>query len=209
MKSLHARPLALGVVALLLVLFSQVALAELTPRAVVDPKPAGLVVSLGSVAPDAGTAELTVQNHSTVLLTVDGTRSSFITPDGQIHQLSSGISSDFTTPLLPEGSASGTLGNLGALQSGSRLEVRLVWTLGAVVGSATWVWQMEDASAAPQTSSATSTPTTLAPATAQTGTSPSGPAAGADSDYVIGLVAVVAGLVVLALLGWGLWSLLS
>ena len=206
MKNLHARPLALGLVVLLTLLLSQVVLAELAPRAVADPKPAGLVVSLDSVAPDAGTAQLTVKNHSTVLLAVDGTRSSFITPDGQIHQLSSSLSKDFTAPLLPGESASGTLGNLGALQNGSQLKVRLVWTLGAVVGSATWVWQMEDASTADLVETPAPTP---APVPTPAGTSQSSSTESANSDYVIGLIAVVAGLVVLALLGWGLWSLLS
>ncbi len=208
MENRLARSLALGLAVSLALFFSHVVSGELVPRLVVDPKPAGLFVSLDSVASESGTARLIVTNHSTVLLSVDGARSSFITPDGQVHQLSSRVSNDFTNPLLPGESASGTLGGLGALESGSRLEVRLVWTLGAVVGSATWAWKMEDASTpvAPQTPapvpSSTSTP-------AQAGTSQAGATESANSDSLIGLVAIAAGLVILALLGWGLWSLLS
>jgi hypothetical protein len=206
MENRQARPLIVGVVALVAVSLSQLAWAELAPRLITDPKPAGLLVSLDTPQSESGSLQLTVKNHSTVLLIVDGTRSSFTTPDGQLHQLSAGISGDFTAPLLPGGAVSGVLSGLGALQAGNQLKVRLVWTLGAVVGSATWVWEMEGAPATtPETPSQAASPPTQGNAeVSQPATTGS-----AGSDYLIGLTAIVAGLVLLVVLGWGLWSLLS
>jgi hypothetical protein len=90
------------------------------------------------------------------------------------------------------------------VQSGDRLKVFLAWTLGAVVGSGTWAWEIAEGAApapkptdapAPTSAAASATPTTVSEST--------------GSDYVIGLVGVAVGLVLLALLGWGLWSLVS
>jgi hypothetical protein len=84
------------------------------------------------------------------------------------------------------------------------LDLFLAWTLGAVVGIGTWTWDIAEAAApAPQP--------TVAPAPTPAAVSATQPTVSADtsSDYVIGLVGVALGLVLLALLGWGLWSLVS
>jgi hypothetical protein len=135
-------------------------------------------------------------------LAIDVSRSALLLPDGTAYPLSAFVKSDFGATLLPGNSASGTIGVSAPVQSGDRLKLFLAWTLGAVVGSGTWTWEIAEAAApAPQP--------TVAPAPAHAAASATQPPVSADtsSDYVIGLVGVALGLVLLALLGWGLWSL--
>jgi len=205
MKKRHPRCLVIAF-ALLLVLFSSLALmGELTARLVESPEPSALYVNIDSVTVGGNTLStigLSVRNDSTNLLALDVARSALLLPDGTSYPLAAFAKSDFGATLLPGNLASGTIGVSVPVQSGDRLELFLAWTLGAVVGSGTWTWEIAEAAApAPQP--------TVAPAPTPAAASATQPPVSADtsSDYVIGLVGVALGLVLLALLGWGLWSL--
>jgi hypothetical protein len=205
MKKRHPRCLVIAF-ALLLVLFSSLALmAELTARLVESPESSALYVNLDSVTVDGNalsTISLSVRNDSTNLLAIDVSRSALLLPDGTAYPLSAFLKSDFGATLMPGNSASGTIGVSAPVQSGNRLDLFLAWTLGAVVGTGTWTWEIAEAAApAPEPP--------VAPAPTPAAASATQPTVPADtsSDYVIGLVGVALGLVLLVLLGWGLWSL--
>jgi hypothetical protein len=211
MKTPYPRRLAIAAGIFSVVLLSQVATAELVVRLVEDPKPAGLYVSVDNFTFEGNvlaTMRLTVGNDSTNLLTIDAGRSSFITPAGEALPLSVIVGSDFATTLLPGEDTSDTIDVLATLQSGDQLKVALVWTLGALVGSATWVWETADAAAETPAQQLTVAPgrasqPTAAPAAA------SQPAAAEDAggDFLVGVVGLALGLALLGLLVWGLWSL--
>jgi len=208
MKKPHPHRLVMAF-ALLSVLFSPQALVgEPTARLVESPEPSALYVNIDSVTVDGNTLStigLSVRNDSTNLLAIDVSRSALLLPDGTAYPLSAFVKSDLGATLLPGNSASGTIGVSAPVQSGDRLKLFLAWTLGAVVGSGTWTWEIAEAAApAPQP--------TVAPAptpAAASATQPPVSEGTSNSDYVIGLVGVALGLVLLALLGWGLWSLVS
>jgi hypothetical protein len=207
MKKLHPHRVMVALALLVVALSSQTLVGELTARLVESPESSGLRVSVDSVAVDGNglsTIGLSVRNDSTNVLGLDITRSALLLADGTAYPLAAFAKSDLATALMPGNSASGTLGVSAPVQSGDRLKLLLAWTLGAVVGSGTWTWEIAEAAApAPQP--------TAAPAPTPAAASATQPPVSADtsSDYIIGLVGVALGLVLLALLGWGLWSLVS
>jgi hypothetical protein len=207
MKKRHPRCLVIAF-ALLLVLFSSLALmGELTARLVESPEPSALYVNLDSVTVDGSalsTIGLSVRNDSTNLLAIDVSRSALLLPDGTAYPLSAFVKSDFGATLLPGNSASGTIGVAAPVRSGDRVKLFLAWTLGALVGSGTWAWEVAEAAASAPQPAVAPAPTPAAASATQPPVSES-----TSSDYVIGLVGVALGLVLLALLGWGLWSLVS
>jgi hypothetical protein len=208
MKKPHPHRLVIALALLAFALSSHALMGQLTARLVESPQSTALVVSLDSVTVDQNalsTISLSVRNESTNLLTLDGLRSSIVIPDGSAYPLSAFTQSNLGAAILPGGSASGTFGVLAPLQAGDRLKLPLSWTLGAVVGSGTWTWEIAEA-VAPASELATAAGTTPAPAAA---TPVQTIAEGTGSDYTIGLVGLGVGLVLLALLGWGLWSLVS
>jgi hypothetical protein len=213
MKKPHPHHLVVVLSLLTTVLFSQALVGQLTARLVESPQLPAPVVSLDSVTVDENalsTIVLSVRNESTNLLTLDGTRSSFVIPDGTAYPLSAFTQSNLGTAILPGGFASGTIGVLFPLQVGHRLKVSLAWTLGALVGSGTWTWEIATAAAPssePAAAVSTASPTPSTPAPAATSSAPTTAHEGGGSDYIIGLAAVALGLVLLALIAWGLWSL--
>jgi len=185
-------------------------MGQLTTRLVESPQASALHVNLDSVTADESalsTIGLSVRNDSTNLLTLDVARSALLLPDGNAYPLSAFAGGDFGTALLPGGFASGTIGVAAPLQTGSRLELFLAWTLGAVVESGTWMWEVVEAAPASGPAAAT----TAAPARAPAAAAATQPTAAEDtsSDYVIGVVGLALGVLLVVLLGWGLWSLLS
>jgi hypothetical protein len=207
MKKPHPHRLLIAF-ALLAVLFSSQALmGEFATRLVEVPQSSGLYANVDSMAFDGNvlsTIGLSVRNDSTNLLALDVARSALLLPDGKAYPLVAFAKSDFGATLLPGNSASGTIGVSAPVQSGDRLELFLAWTLGAVVGSGTWTWEIAEA-AAPASGPTAAPATTPAVVSATQTTTPEG----TGSDYVIGLVGLALGLVLLALLGWGVWSLVS
>jgi hypothetical protein len=211
MKTPYPRRLAIAAGIFSVVLLSQVATAELVVRLVEDPKPTGLYVSADNFTFEGNvltTMRLTVGNDSTNLLTIDATRSSFTTPVGEAVPLSVIVGRDFATTLLPGENTSDAIDVLATLQSGDQLKVALVWTLGALVGSATWVWETSDAAAETPAQQLTvapggdSQPTATPAAASQPAT-----AEDAGGDFLVGVVGLALGLALLGLLVWGLWSL--
>ncbi len=201
----HRLVIALALVA---VLFSSQALVgEATARLVESPTPSALYVNMDSVTVDGdglSTIGLSVRNDSTNLLALDVARSSLLFPGGNAYPLSAFAQSGFGATLLPGNSASGTIGVSVPLLAGDRVELFLAWTLGAVVGSGTWTWEIAEAAAPASGPTAAPATTPAAISAAQTA-----PPEGTGNDYVTGLVGLALGLVLLALLGWGLWSLVS
>lgn len=208
MKKPHPHRLVIAF-ALLSVLFSwQVLVGEPTARLVESPEPSALYVNMDSVTVDRDTLStigVSVRNDSTNLLAIDVSRSALLLPDGTAYPLSAFVKSDFGVALLPGNSASGTIAVSAPVQSGDRLKLFLAWTLGAVVGSGTWTWEIAEAAASAPQPAVAPAPTPVAASATQ----PPVSEGTSSSDYVIGLVGVALGLVLLALLGWGLWSLVS
>jgi hypothetical protein len=201
MRKTHSCRWAVALALSSVLLLSELVIGELTARLVVDPKPAGLHVNADYVTFDGsvlGTIDLTVENASTNLLTIDATRSTFTTPDGEARQLSTVVGSDFTMALLPGESASGAISAHVAVQSGDQLKLSLVWTLGAVVGTATWTWEIADAA-----------PTGPQPNAVPAASSEPTVSEGAGGVNVVGVIGLALGVLLVALLGWGLWSLVS
>jgi hypothetical protein len=207
MKKRHPRCLVIAFALLLVLFFSLALMGELPARLVESPESSALYVSLDSVTTDesaVSTISLSVRNDSTNVLALDITRSALLLADGTAYPLAAFAKSDLATALMPGNVASGTLGLSTSLQSGDQLKLFLAWTLGAVVGSGTWTWGIAEAAAAAPQPAAVRAPTPARASATQPTVSES-----ASSDYVIGLVGVALGLVLLALLGWGLWSLVS
>jgi hypothetical protein len=151
---------------------------------------------------------LFVGNDSTNVLTIDAARSSFIPPAGEPLPLSAIVGREFAITLLPGENTSDTIDVLVTLQSGDQLKIALVWTLGAVVGSGTWVWETADAAAdVPAQQLAVEPGRTSQPTAAPAAASPPAAAENAGSDFLVGVVGLALGVALLGLLVWGLWSL--
>jgi len=197
-----------AVAASLLAVVAMSASAEPVLRSVEDPMPAGLEVSASALVWEGNvlsSMHLVIGNDSTNVLTIDLARSSFVPPDGEPHPLTTYVSADFAATLLPGEGTSDEIDLLEAFEIGDQLKLYLVWTLGADVDSAVWVWGVAApvAEPAPQKTSAAPAKTAQAPTA-----NPPQPAAdgGAVSDFLIGLAVVAVGLVVLGVLVWILWA---
>jgi hypothetical protein len=212
MKKPHPRRLVIALALLAVVFSSQALMAELTTRLVESPAPSAPQVNVDGTVFDGyvlSTVGLSVRNNSTNLLALDVARSALLLSDGKSYPLAAFAKSDFGATLLPGNLASGTIGVSVPVQTGDRLELFLAWTLGATVGSGTWMWEVVEAAPASGPAAATTAAPARAPAaTAAAATQPTA-AEGTSSDYVIGVVGLALGVLLLVLLGWGLWSLLS
>ncbi len=192
------------------------AVGQLSARLVEGPQPVGVSVRIDEFAFEGNaltSLRLTVANESANLLTIDTARSSFVSPDGEVRPLMAFLGSDFRAILLPGESTSGVLDALGVVQVGDEFRLGIVWTLGALVEAGAWTWRIVDASvpqvaALPDSAAGAETPSG-ADATAGSDAPDAGVSADVDGngDYVLGLAGLALGLVLVALLGWGLWSL--
>ncbi len=190
--------------------------AEWTARLTADPKPVGPDIAVsGFVFEGASlaTTDLVVRNASTNLLTMDLARSTVLVGAGDARPLGTLLGSGFVAALLPGAQTSDTLDILAPVELGDQLTLHLVWTLGAIVNSATWVWEIVDPSApaAPVTPQPTppgatkpAQPVPTQPAPAEPG-SPATDDAG--SDVFLGLLGLLAGLALVGLIAWGIWAL--
>jgi hypothetical protein len=155
------------------------------------------------------TARLAVRNLSNNLLTIDGARSFLIAGAGEVRSLATLVGGDFSMALLPGKGTADTMDVLAPLAAGDQLKLHLVWTLGAIVSSATWVWDILDSSAIEAAPAARTPPTAPAAAAPAAHLSASTAAASHDAgdDFIIGLIGVALVLAVLGLVVWGFWSL--
>lgn len=186
--------------------------AEWTARLIADPKPVGPDIAVsGFVFEGASlaTAGLAVRNASTNLLTIDGARSTVIVGAGDARLLGTLLGSGFVTTLLPGAQTSDTIDILAPVELGDQLKLHLVWTLGAIVNSATWVWEIVDPSAlaapvtpqpAPPGATKPAQPGSPAPDATPTPTD-------AGSDVLLGLLGLLAGLALVGLIALGIWAL--
>lgn len=217
----HAWIVCLGLVLLVLSCAPAAPAAEWAARLIADPRPVGPDVALSSFVFEGSslaTADLAVRNASTNLLTIDGARSTVIVGAGDARPLGALLGSGFVTALLPGAQTSDTLDILAPVELGAQLKLHLVWTLGAIVNSATWVWEIVDPSApaapvTPQPAPAKpvpAEPVPTQPAPAEPG-SPAPDAApatdNAGSDVLLGLLGLLAGLALVGLIALGIWAL--
>jgi hypothetical protein len=190
--------------------------AEWTARLTADPKPVGPDIAVsGFVFEGASlaTADLVVRNTSTNLLTIDVARSTVIVGAGDARPLGTLLGSGFVAALLPGAQTSDTLDILAPVELGDQLTLHLVWTLGAIVNSATWVWEIVDpaAPAAPVTPQpppsrpVPAKPVPTQPAPAAPDATPATDSAG--SGVLLGLLGLLAGLALVGLIAWGIWAL--
>jgi hypothetical protein len=202
----------LGLVILAALFLPQSATAELTARLMTDPKPVGPDVRVDGFLFEGGslaTARLALKNASTNLLTIDGARSTLAAAGGEARPLGTLLGTEFVTSLLPGAQTSDTLDILAPVQAGDRLTLHLVWTLGAIVSSATWVWEIADtsASAAPVAPQATPAEPARSSQPAAPTTAPVTAADNGGSDTLLGLIGLMAGLALIGLVAWGIWAL--
>jgi len=126
-------------------LFSQLALGMFSMRLVQDPEPTGVYVSatdMAFVQDSLRSFVLYVKNTSTGVVTLDTARSSFITPDGNVNQLSRLVDGAFATTLPAGGATSNVLASTVRVQSGYQIRLFLAWTLDGTANSATWIWEI-------------------------------------------------------------------
>jgi hypothetical protein len=209
MKKPHPHRFAIAFGLLAILFSSQALMGELTTRLVESPELPALYVTVDSVTVDedaVSTIGLSVRNDSTNLAAIDGARSSLLIPDGRGYPLSAFSGGGFGGTLMPGNSASGMLRVSVRMQVGDQLELFLAWTLGAAAGSGAWTWKVTEAAAPDAELTAAPTPAPEPAATSEI--QPPAPESTA-SDYIVGLAGLATGLVLLILLGWGLWSLVS
>jgi hypothetical protein len=201
--------LAISLALFSLLLLPHAAAGQLTARLVTDPKTVGLHVTIDSVTfsgDSLASIDLILANDSSNLLTLDAARSSFIGPDGDARQLVSVIDSGFAPTLLPGTATACTLRAPVAVQTGDVVKVFLAWTRGAVSESATWVLEIADAAPpVPPTTAVHATP--AQPATPSSAPAPAPAPQDTSGDSLLGGVALLLGLALVVLLGWGLWTL--
>jgi hypothetical protein len=207
MNSSHLRRLATATAVLSVVLFAAMVNAAPVVRLVGDPKLAGLHVAASDLIWEGNvltSMRLAVANDSTNVLTIDPARSFIVSTDGEPQPLAALVRADFAKPLLPGEETSDEIDLLDAFQHGDRFKVSLVWTLGAIVDAAVWVWEVTDVAGEASPQKTPPTPGEISPATAS-----SSAADGASGNVFLGVVAIVLGVALVGLLVWGLWSLLQ
>lgn len=212
MKLRHVLGAAACLAGLVTLFLPQFAAAELVARLVTDPRPTGPAVTMSDFVFEGSslaTARFAVKNASTNLLSIDSARSSLTVSDGEARPLGALLGTEFVRSLLPGVQTSDTLDILTPVQVGDQMKLHLVWTLGAIVDSATWVWQIADPSAPPApVAPPAAPPTTVKPAPpAPAPTTPTTTEAPVAADSLLGLIALVAGLAIVGLLAWGIWAL--
>ncbi|MEW5826501.1 MAG: hypothetical protein AB1778_06670 [Candidatus Bipolaricaulota bacterium] len=188
--------------------------AQPAVRLVEEPPQQGIVVLADSFEwEDSALASmrLGILNDTTNVLTIDLARSFLSAKGGEPVPLSLLAASDFSPTLLPSKEGSLTTRVLGSFGPGDRIELSLVWTLGADVDAATWAWEIVAAPDVTPTevSSEQLTAEPLPPAEVQPtpeetelGETDAGP-----SDVVLGFVGLAVGLALLALVVLALWGL--
>lgn len=183
---------------------------ERTARLIENPTRTGVSVTADTDLLDGSvvaSVHLTVRNTSTNVLRIDLARSSFRSPDGSVYPLSAVVGGDFSVAMLPGESVTGTIAALDPAAVGDRWAVVLVWVLGANVDTATWVWEMADVVIATSSAPATTVEDPAAEPAADSPTATATPVDTSRADLWIGILALVVGLSLLALLAWGVWHL--
>ncbi len=204
----------LAVALAILVFASLAASADPILRPLEAPTPTGLKVTINDVVWEGtvlASLRLDVTNESTNVLLIDLARSSIAPAGAEVRPLAVFVGPEFVTTLMPTQVASGQIDLLQGFEIGAQLRLYLRWTLGAVVESASWIWEIAEStsvSSEPAPAATVTSAPPLAPAEpAETAAQPATqPADDSQANFFIGLAALVVVAAALGLLAWWLWG---